>query len=242
MGWLDTFIHQSIESLGWPLLGVVRLAFAALCGGLIGLEREVKGRQAGFRTNVLVCVGCAVVMVVSIRFAYVDWPFRADVDLQLDPARIAYGVMAGIGFLGAGAIVRHGAAVRGLTTAAGIWCVAAVGLAAGLGLYLFAVLATLVVLAVLWGLDYVGGALPRTHFRSVVVRRRWDGDCVSSTVRTLQDAGYQVADWSFERRGDDLRQVDITVAIGFRNKHQFDDLADHLPANAEAELVAVREG
>ena len=238
----DKFVLRTIESLGWPLLAVVRLGIAALCGALVGAEREVKGTQAGFRTNVLVCVGCAVVMIVSIRFAYVDWPGREDVDLQLDPARIAYGVMAGIGFLGAGAIVRHGAAVRGLTTAAGIWCVAGIGLAAGLGLYLFAVLATLVVLTILWGLDYLGRVLPRAHFRSVVVRRRWDDDCVSSTVRALRDAGYRVTDWSFERRGESLRQVDITVAVGFRHKHQFDDLADHLPKDAEAELVAVKEG
>lgn len=242
MTYFDALVRDSIDSLGWPLLGVVRLAFAALCGGLIGIEREVKGRQAGFRTNVLVGVGCAVVMVVSVRMAHVSWPVRDDVDLQVDPARIAYGVMGGIGFLGAGAIIRYGATVRGLTTAAGIWAVAAIGLAAGLGLYVFSVLATLVVLVVLWGLDFVEQVMPRMHYRAVVVRRRWDGDCVSETVRTLRRAGYRVVDWSFERRGEDLRRVDINVTVGFKSKHHFDDLADHLPANAEAELVAVRDG
>ncbi|MDB5295140.1 MAG: mgtC [Phycisphaerales bacterium] len=224
------------------MLGVVRLLIAAVCGGLIGAEREVKGRQAGFRTNVLVCVGCAVVMVVSIRMAYTEFPIRPGAEVRVDPSRIAYGVMGGIGFLGAGTIVRFGATVRGLTTAAGIWAVAGLGLAAGLGLYLFAFLATLVVLAVLWGLDYVERLMPRRYFRAVVVRRLWDEDCISRTVKTLRLAGFRVTDWSFERRGEDLRRVDITVTIGFTSKHHFDDLADHLPENAEAELVAVREG
>ena len=239
---LDRLIHDHIDALGWPLLGLVRLVVAAVCGGLIGIEREVRGRQAGFRTNVLVCVGCAVVMLVSLQMAYVTWPTRPDVDLQIDPARIAYGVMGGVGFLGAGAIVRYGASVRGLTTAAAIWCVAAIGLAAGMGLYLFAVLATLVALAVLWGLDYVGRLVPRTHYRVVVIRRLWAENCVSQTVRKLRRAGYKVADWSFERPADDLRRVHISVTVGFPNKHQFDDIEDHLPDHAEAELLAVREG
>jgi putative Mg2+ transporter-C (MgtC) family protein len=238
---LDVYVHQLIDALGWPLVGIVRLLLAAACGGLIGFEREVRGRQAGFRTNVLVCVGCATVMVVSLRMAYVAWPAHEHVEVRVDPARIAYGVMAGIGFLGAGAIVRYRATVRGLTTAAGIWTVAAVGLAAGLGLYLFAIAATVLAVIVLWGLDFVERMMPRTHYRAVVIRRLWADNCVSRTVRRLRDGGYKVTDWSFERFGD-LRKVDITVVVGFRSKHHFDNLEDHLPAEAEAELIAVREG
>ncbi|HEX8914736.1 MAG TPA: MgtC/SapB family protein [Humisphaera sp.] len=241
MNGVDLAIHDWIDGLGWPLLAVVRLGLAAMCGGLVGMEREVRGRQAGFRTNVLVCVGCAVVMMVSIRMAYVEWPRHVATEIRVDPSRIAYGVMAGIGFLGAGAIVRHGATVRGLTTAAAIWTVAAIGLAAGMGLYLFALTAALVTIAVLWGLDLVERRMPRTYFRAVVIRRRWSDNCVSTTVRNLRAAGYRVTDWSFERVGD-LRLVDITIVVGFESKHHFDDLDDHLPKDAEAELIAVREG
>src|SRR3982751_5325636 len=109
-----------------------RILLAAIFGGLIGLEREVRGRQAGFRTYILVCVGSALVMVVSIQFAAHQWTAQSanqGININIDPARIAYGVMTGIGFLGAGAIVHaQGGLVRGLTTAAALWCVAAVGL------------------------------------------------------------------------------------------------------------------
>src|SRR3954467_3533462 len=100
---------------------ILRLLLALVAGGLIGLEREVRGRQAGFRTYILVCMGSALVMIVSTAVAVFPWPShgRPGVNINVDPARIAYGVMTGIGFLGAGVIVHQKNAVRGLTTAAG---------------------------------------------------------------------------------------------------------------------------
>lgn len=234
----DRYIHDSVEAWGWPASAVVRLAVAAACGALVGLEREVRGRQAGFRTNLLVCLGCAIVMVVSLQVGHLDWPAVPGREVQVDPARIAYGVMAGVGFLGAGAIVRHGGDVRGLTTAAAIWCVAGIGLGAGLGLYLFALLSTLMVLAALWVLDGIDRMLPRTHFRSVVLRLAWDPGCVADTVRRVGEAGFKVADWEFCRSAD-LRTVDITLVIGFRDRRRFDDLGQGLPLATGYELVSV---
>src|SRR5688572_425765 len=114
---MDDQIRLWALSLGWPLEAALRLICAVVAGGLVGLEREVRGRQAGFRTNVLVCLGSALVMIVSIHFAYVPWPQHAGVNINIDPARIAYGIMTGIGFLGAGTIVHSKGSVRGLTTA-----------------------------------------------------------------------------------------------------------------------------
>lgn len=233
---LDLAITRAIDDVEWPTLGLIRLAVAAFCGGLVGLEREIRGRQAGFRTNVLVCVGCSIVMLVSIRMAHMEWPVGAH--LNLDPARIAYGVMTGIGFLGAGVIIRHEANVRGLTTAAGIWCVAGIGLACGMGLYLFALIATLLVVAVLWVFDLFERMLPRTHYRTVTIRRSWKDGCVSRTVHAIRDAGYKVPNWTFRRIGD-LQNVEIKVVVGFYSKHQFDSLESHLPHESGAELVAV---
>ena len=92
----------------WPAEYVARLLLACVCGGLIGLERELRGRQAGFRTNLLVCVGSALTMLISITFASRSWPHDPDVTIRIDPARIAYGIMTGVGFLGAGTIVKNG--------------------------------------------------------------------------------------------------------------------------------------
>ena len=237
----DTTIFNAIESLGWPANAAIRLLLAAICGGLVGLEREIRGRQAGFRTNLLVCVGAAVTMVVSTRFAFFNWSHSPNYNVTVDPARIAYGVMAGIGFLGAGAIIKTDGSIRGLTTAAGLWCVTAIGLAAGFGLYLFVVLATLLVLLALWLLEYAERCLPRVHYRTISVRRSWEPDCIALTVRTVRELGFAVADWSFERT-QDPRFVDIHLRIGFRGSAEFDQFEQRLPKDRPYELLAVREG
>ncbi len=123
---------------------IFKLALAAILGGLIGLERESLSRPAGLRTYTLVCVGSALAMVVSI-----DMYFQYYQTVNADPGRIAAQVVSGIGFLGAGTIMREGATVRGLTTAAGLWVVACIGLAVGAGLYIPAIVTTAVILFVL---------------------------------------------------------------------------------------------
>jgi len=117
----------------------VRLLAAAALGGLIGLEREWNNHPAGFRTHIMVSLGSALVMVLSI---YGFSEFAAEPNVRMDPARLAAQVVSGIGFLGAGAILRTGPFVSGLTTAASIWVVSGIGLAAGAGMYYAAFLAT----------------------------------------------------------------------------------------------------
>ena len=121
-----------------------KLALASILGALIGLERESLNRPAGLRTYTLVCVGSALAMIVSIDI-YLQYYHT----VNADPGRIAAQVVSGIGFLGAGTIIREGATVRGLTTAAGLWAVACIGLAVGSGLYIPAVAATVLILFVL---------------------------------------------------------------------------------------------
>lgn len=121
----------------------VRLILALVLGGLIGLERESMGRPAGFRTHILVSVGSALIMIMS-AYAFADSMLGS-----YDPNRIAAQVVSGIGFLGAGTIMREGANVRGLTTAASLWTVAGIGLAVGSGSYFAAVVATLLVVLTL---------------------------------------------------------------------------------------------
>ncbi|MAF85682.1 MAG: magnesium transporter MgtC [Dehalococcoidales bacterium] len=119
----------------------LRLLLAAALGAIIGYQRERAGKPAGLRTHVLICAGAALFTIVSI------YGFGA----ASDPARVAAGVVAGIGFLGAGAIIRGGhGIVAGLTTAATIWAVAGIGLAAGSGLYLVAAVTTAIVLIILF--------------------------------------------------------------------------------------------
>lgn len=128
---------------------LLRLTLAALLGGVVGFERERMNWAAGLRTHMLVCVGAALMMLVS-EFGFEDVLARADV--PPDPSRIAAQVVSGIGFLGAGSILLRKEAVRGLTTAAGLWAVAGLGLAVGCGMYTVAVGTTLIVVGILAGL------------------------------------------------------------------------------------------
>ena len=129
---------------------VTRLLLTLVLSGLIGLERQVHRRDAGLRTHILVALGSCLIMLTSL---YVFDIYKDQV--ALDPVRIAAGVVTGIGFLGAGTIIRESDGVRGLTTAASLWVVAGIGLAVGVGFNKIAIYTTILVLIVLHFLRYV---------------------------------------------------------------------------------------
>jgi putative Mg2+ transporter-C (MgtC) family protein len=235
-------ISAAAASLGHTGELFLRLFLAGVAGGLVGLERELRGRQAGFRTNILVCLGSALTMLVSIHFASHPWPPDTGqaYQVRVDPARIAYGVMTGVGFLGAGAIVRHGGSVRGLTTAAAMWCVAAVGLAIGFGMYLVSFGAVFFIVAALWFLDYLEDRLPKVRYRTVTVRRRWAVGCIDSTIRRFKEADLDVVDASFDRTSD-LSCADIHLTIAFINKYQYYTFERQLEGDSEMMLLSTRE-
>ena len=131
--WVDIFTH---------------LLVATMAGGLIGLERSYHGRPAGFRTHTLVCVASSLLMLVTMYQS--KWFTGALPDtVRVDPTRMAQGVMTGIGFLGAGVIMREGLTVRGLTTAASIWITAAIGILAGIGFYSAVLIGSVITIGIL---------------------------------------------------------------------------------------------
>jgi putative Mg2+ transporter-C (MgtC) family protein len=145
---------------GAPYETAFRLILAGVLGGLVGAEREHHGRAAGFRTQILVCLGAALAMTVSLNFQRAFGDLSSSHAVRVDPARVAYGVMTGIGFLGAGSIMRSGAGIRGLTTAASLWCTAAIGLATGFGMYAPALITTALTIATLWILRSLDRRIP----------------------------------------------------------------------------------
>ncbi len=221
---LDAHLRALTATLGMPLEGILRLVLAALAGGLVGLEREMRGREAGLRTTILISIGAALAMIVSIQFAQRDWAAYKGFEIGIDPARIAYGVMTGIGLLCAGAIIKEGPTVRGLTTAAALWCATALGLAAGMGLYLLTAAAAILVVCVLWMLHYVELRLPRIKLVRVTLRRKWAPECVRQTVAALQTDGLRIEELDFTRHGND-QSVDIDLLIGFNARKRFFDMA-----------------
>jgi putative Mg2+ transporter-C (MgtC) family protein len=133
---------------------LLRVILAGVFGGAIGAEREIREREAGLRTHMLVSIGAALFTLVS-AYGFSDFHFSNASGITYDPTRIAAQVVTGIGFLGAGAIIRQGLSVRGLTTAASLWVVAAIGIATGAGYYSAAFITTVVVLVSLWPLRII---------------------------------------------------------------------------------------
>jgi putative Mg2+ transporter-C (MgtC) family protein len=146
---------------------ILRLLLAFLLGSVVGMEREYTQQSAGLRTHILVCLGSTVFTIVSISDMTVGLMAAqgADPDLSYrivrDPARIAAQIVAGIGFIGGGAVLRHGASIRGLTTAASLWMMASIGMLIGIGFYQLSIVATLFSFLVL----FIIGALERTMFK-----------------------------------------------------------------------------
>ena len=147
MEWLGNVLHWALGLLLQHGEVFLRLCLAAGLGGLVGLEREASGKPAGFRTHLLICMGAALLTELS---RYVALEPGSTSQFRADPGRIAAQIVSGIGFLGAGTIMKARGAVRGLTTAATLWVVAAIGIAVGAGAYVPALLATTIVMFALF--------------------------------------------------------------------------------------------
>ena len=148
-----------------------RVALAVLLGACIGLERELSDQQAGLRTHISVALGAALFGIISVAGFTAYETTRDATDYNIDPTRVASQVVVGIGFLGAGAIMKDGLRVKGLTTAASLWVMAAIGLAVGIGLYAAAIVSTVALLVALFGLR-----APRRWLNRHFVRSKEDED------------------------------------------------------------------
>lgn len=158
----------------YELAVLMKLLLAALAGGMIGLEREKHGRPAGLRTHLLVALGACLMMLISEFFPMKYGSATVNSALRIDPARTAAQIISGIGFLGAGVILKEGISVRGLTTAASLWLVAGLGMAFGIGLVLPGVLATAIALVSLVFLKDLEGVIRKDRylFLTVVAEQR----------------------------------------------------------------------
>jgi putative Mg2+ transporter-C (MgtC) family protein len=198
------------------LVIVVRLLVALLIGGLIGLERTLHGRPAGFRTHSLVCLASALLMLVTVY--QLHWMTEVPLEaIRADPTRMAQGIMTGIGFLGAGVIFKEGLTVRGLTTAASIWITAAIGILIGIGFYFPAVLGAILTLAVLAIFRYIESKLPSEFYANHVLRFERGHVMSENELRKLiGDYGFSIANLSF-RLIDDGKFFEYRMTIRCRD-------------------------
>ena len=175
---------------------LLRLTAALFSGAFIGYERSFHGRPAGLRTHVLVCLASAVLMLVTV---YEDhWVRTAAMETRLDPTRMAQGIMTGIGFLGAGVIVKEGINVRGLTTAASIWITAGIGVLAGVGLYVPMVASVILTLLVLSVFRWVENRVPTQAYYFFDVKYAREGNLSEEAMRELLGKlGFSIANFSY---------------------------------------------
>lgn len=205
VGWL-----QGLEALRLDLLG--RLVLAAVLGGAIGWDREANGKPAGLRTNILICVGAALLTEVSITMA--QFGIGRNAGMIGDPARIAAQIVSGIGFLGAGTIIQARGNVTGLTTAATLWVVAAIGIAVGAHAYVEAVGTTALVLLTLVPLQWLEDRIETfRHSRTIHFVLEPDTDLVGRIEKILKSFGLQLHCESLTR---DPRRGTISVVYEAR--------------------------
>ena len=185
---------------------LTHIAVAALLGGLIGLERGYRAKEAGFRTHFLVALGAALFMILS---AHGFEGALITENHRLDVSRIAAQVVSGIGFIGAGTIIFQRQTVHGLTTAAGLWVTAAIGMAAGAGMY---VLATFTTLLVLIGLEAFNKLLPHINHRNIALTiSSSDRKQLLAALERLKTNGIEIVNYVFSDKtnGDTSSKVPV---------------------------------
>jgi putative Mg2+ transporter-C (MgtC) family protein len=190
----------------------LRLLAALAIGALIGMERSYHGRPAGFRTHILVCLASTVLMLVTV---YQSQWFHSTGDAQvaIDPTRMAQGIMTGIGFLGAGAILKEGLTIRGLTTAASIWITAAIGILVGIGFHVPAAMAALLTIGTLSVFRWIESKIPTYDYFEFTVRFEESRAMTEPELgRFVADHGFSISNLSRRfKRGEGVCEFRMTV-------------------------------
>ncbi|TCS94239.1 MgtC/SapB family protein [Hazenella coriacea] len=207
----------------------LRLFLAGLLGGLVGWERERNNHPAGFRTHILVSLGSALIMLISI---YGFPSFMGEPGVRFDPSRISAQVVSGIGFLGAGTILRHGFSVSGLTTAASLWVVAGIGLAVGTGFMYGAILTTLLVLFSLELLNRLESMISKKrHLQTIHMITQDEPDKLGEIASLIAEQGGSIRKVNIEERDideDDSAEIGLTFVIRLSEKVELTQLCDQM--------------
>ena len=205
----------------WVIL--FRLIFAALLSGAVGFEREFHGRAAGFRTHILLCVGSTLIMLTSMHI-FDLYSSR----ISPDPARIAAGVITGIGFLGAGTIMHAKSTVRGLTTAASLWVVAGIGLAVGSGFYFGSIVTTVLTIITLMFFSRLEHTMIRKDwYKTIVIETKEGVDQLKAIRALIEERKSEITDFEVDRSQDGVSMM-LKVGLKLYQIRTADQLIDDL--------------
>ena len=205
----------------WIIL--FRLMLAALLSGAVGFEREFHGRAAGFRTHILLCVGSTLIMLTSMHIFDIY-----SSKISPDPARIAAGVITGIGFLGAGTIMHSKSAVRGLTTAASLWVVAGIGLAVGSGFYFGSIVTTVLTIVTLMFFSRLEQTMIRKDwYKTIVIETKEGVDQLRAIRALIEDRKSEITDFEVDRARDGVNMM-LKIGLKLYQIRTADQLIDDL--------------
>ena len=203
---------------------VLRVLVGAVLGAVVGLERERQDQPAGLRTHIILVIGATLAMVLSVNLGYLF----ARPGTPADPARLAAQVISGIGFLGAGAILRYGFNVKGLTTATSLWTMAIVGMTVGAGYYLIAVGTTALMLMVLTLLNVIEKRFLRTSLsRFITIEANYKKGLVKSIRQIVQDISDEVLSFTIQKNIK-AKRLRLQVVARIPRKQKLDDLIDEI--------------
>ncbi|MCB2214285.1 MgtC/SapB family protein [bacterium] len=201
---------------------ILRILLGALLGAVIGFERERDNQPAGLRTHMILVVGATLAMVLSINLGYL----YARPGTPADPARLAAQVISGIGFLGAGAILRYGFNVKGLTTATSLWTMAIVGMAVGAGYYLIGVVTTAIMLVVLGLLNIIENRWVRTSVsRFISIQAEYHKGVVKNIRQLVNEFSDDLVSFNIQKHVKDKR-IRIQVVARISRDQDLEELVD----------------
>ncbi|HEY0208510.1 MgtC/SapB family protein [Acerihabitans sp.] len=214
---------------------LLRIALAGGLGALIGVERQLRAKEAGLRTHILVCIGSAMFMIVS-KYGFADLLANGH-NIALDPSRISAQVVSGIGFLGAGTIMLNKQIVRGLTTAAGLWVTAALGLIVGSGMYAIGIFGTLMTLVVLEGVRQLSNRLIGQRYMLMLSLAPASIDLVMQALRKLH---VRVIRSSVVRNDDENKDCKMTLEVMMHARYKPAGIYSHLLAIEGLHKIDIR--
>lgn len=214
---------------------VFRLFVAGVMGALVGLDREYRAKEAGYRTHFLVSLGSALIMIIS-QHGF-DGVLH-EVGIGLDPSRVASQVVTGIGFIGAGTIILHKQTVRGLTTAAGIWATSGIGLTIGAGMYVLGISATVLTLI---GLEVLSLLFKKVGMKSLSVEFSTNNkDTIDSVAKSFNSKDFHIVSYQMNENTDsDLTTYYVSMVVKSKKSNDEGVLLSHLQEYKDVTIYRV---
>ncbi|MFN4226777.1 MAG: MgtC/SapB family protein [Candidatus Ratteibacteria bacterium] len=217
---------------------IKKVLISGFLSGIIGFEREKHGREAGLRTMILVGMGTTAILISSFQVYYIFSNLQNPI-LRIDPARIAYGVVTGMGFLGAGVIIKDKKRIRGLTTAACLWFVTSIGLAVGVDLYIFSFFLTFIALVILYFLKIFEKKIPIDKYNIINIIGKDDQKLKESIEKIIEENNFKIISYEIEKNKIEGK-VRLTYTIRYKSFQNINKIFEKIFEIEELEKVELK--